>query len=213
MNACHRGILGLLAAATLLTFATDHAAARPRPAAFDVVIDAGAVQPQGDLDAGFDTPAGFEAGTGYEVGLRFRQRFVSGWSISPSFHYVQFGKYLGENEEIGAFETGASMYRYGVDVQYFFPARRHAPRLFLSGGAALVRNRMREDYLDDDTYFKDKVDSLALAGGVGLQTGNFEFLVQYHRNHFDTKRFYPSSDSYDWDYVSLTVGVGLPSTY
>lgn len=213
MKVCKRGILGLLAAAALLTAAADDAAARLRPSIFDVVIDVGAVQPQGDLSAGFDTPAGFEASTGYDVGLRFRQRFVNGWSISPSFHYVQFGKYLGELEEGGAFETGASLYRYGVDLQYFFPAGRNAPRLFLSAGTALVRNRMREDYLDSGDYFKDKVDSLALAAGVGVQTGNFEFLVQYHRNHFDTKRFYPTSDSYDWDYISLEVGVGLPSSY
>jgi len=212
MNASKRGILGLLTAAVLLTMGAQDAAARARPSSFDVVIDAGAVQPQGDLKAGFDTPAGFEAGIGYEVGLRFRQRFTSGWSIVPSFHYVQFGKYLGSNEVAGDFETGASMYRYGVDVQYFFPARRNSPRLFVSGGSALIRNRMREDYLADDTYFKDKVDSIALAGGVGLQTGNFEFLVQYHRNHFETNRFY-AARNYDWDYVSLTVGIALPSHY
>ncbi|HPF36168.1 MAG TPA: outer membrane beta-barrel protein [Candidatus Krumholzibacteria bacterium] len=212
MNACRRGILALAAAAALLTMGAADATARMRPSLYDVVIDLGAVQPQGDLEAGFDTPAGFEAGTGYEVGLRYRQRFTNGWAVSPSFHYVQFGKYLGSNETAGDFETGTSMYRYGVDVQYFFPARRHAPRLFLSGGAALTRNRLREDYLDSGDYFQDKVDAVALAGGLGLQVGSFEFLAQYHRNHFDTKRFY-AADSYDWDYISLTVGIALPTHY
>lgn len=210
----YRLILTTAAAAVLLISAATDASARMKPAAYDVVLEAGAVQPQADLKADFTTPAGFEAGTGYTIGARFRQRFVNGWAISPSFQYVQFGKYLGDlPEDGGPFESGASMYRYGVDLQYFFPARRNAPRLFLTGGAALINNRMREDYLDSGDFYKESVNSLAFSGGAGLQTGNFEFLLQYHLNRFDTKRFYPGSDSYEWDYLSLQVGIGLPSRY
>jgi len=213
MRCCSRSILFAALTAVLVVATVSDTSARMRPSFFDVVLEGGAVQPLGDLDAGFDTPAGFEASTGFDIGVRFRQRFVSGWAIAPSFHYVEFGSYLGENESIGVFETSASMYRYGVDLQYYFPAPRNAPQLFVSGGAALIRNRMREDYLVDDSFFADGVNSMALAVGGGLQVGNFEFLAQYHRNHFDTARFYDGVESYAWDYISFQVGIALPSTF
>jgi len=200
-------------AVTVLFSAASDASARARPGIFEVVVEGGAVQPLADLKAGFDTPAGFEASTGYDIGVRFRQSFPNGWAIAPSFHYVQFGKYLGEDESIGTFETGASMYRYGVDIQYYFGKPRQTPRFFLTGGAALIRNRMREDYLSDDSFFADGANSMALAAGAGLQVGQFEFLAQYHRSHFDTGRFYEGVESYEWDYISIQVGIILPSTF
>jgi hypothetical protein len=214
MQNCSRLILSVAVITAVLFSFSGRAEARARPSFFDVVIEGGAVQPLSDLKAGFETPSGFEASTGFEIGVRFRQHFRSGWAIAPSFHYVQFGKYLGEDEEIGIFETGASMYRYGVDLQYFFGGPRQTPRFFLTGGSALVRDRMREDYLDDGSFFESVgVNSLALSAGAGMQVGSFEFVAQYHHNHFTTRRFYDGIEPYEWDYISLRVGITLPSTF
>lgn len=206
--------LSALAALGLCLFLTaGDAAARDRTMFTEVVVEVGGVSPEGDLGASYDTPQGFGADIGFEVGVRVRQRMRNGWAISPSFHYGEFGNYSGSNTDIGLFEAKASTYRYGVDLQYFFPARRGSPRLFLTGGGALVRNRYREDYLDDGSYFTEGVNTLVMSGGIGLEIGDFEISAQYHRDRFDTVRFFDGVTDYDWDYISFRVGFALPQSY
>jgi hypothetical protein len=196
----------LLLAASLLTPSGVEA----RPGRTEVIIEGGALMPLGDLEAGNETPEGFAAELGFDVGFRYRQLWPSGWAISPSFHYAKLGKYTGQTTADEDFERGTSMFRYGVDVQYFFPSRRQAPRFFLTGGAAIIRNRMREDYADD-SYFEAGANSLSLTGGLGMRQGDFEFSVNYHLNRYSSSRFWDDVDDYNWDYVTLRVGFALPN--
>jgi len=179
----------------------------------EVIIEGSAVQPFGDLAADWTEPGGFQAGQGWDVGFRFRQRFPTGWSVSPSFHYVEFGNFLADDAVEGLMDVGAKMYRYGIDVQYFFPARSNQPRLFLTFGAAMVRNKFRIDYLDSGDYFNEGANSVAGAAGMGVRIGNFEISGEYNLNRLSTTRFIDGQDSFNWDYAVLRVGIALPSSY
>ena len=179
----------------------------------EVIIEGSAVQPFGDLAADWTEPAGFGAGLGWDVGFRFRQRWPAGWAVSPSFHYVEFGNYLADDAVEGLMDVGTKMYRYGIDVQYFFPARQNQPQFYLIFGAALVRNKLRVDYLDTDSYYDDGANSVAGAAGLGLRIGNFEISGEYNLNRIRTPLFFDQVDNYNWDYAVLRVGIALPSAY
>jgi len=179
----------------------------------EVIIEGSAVQPFGDLTADWTEPTGFQAGQGWDVGFRFRQRFPTGWSISPSFHYVDFGNFLADDATEGLMDTGTKMYRYGIDVQYFFAARRDQPRLFMTLGAALVNNQFRIDYLDSGDYFNESANSVAGVAGLGVRIGSFEISGEYNLNRVSTTRFIRGQDSFNWDYAVLRVGIALPSYY
>lgn len=205
--------LVLLCFATVLVVDADARPLRRGPDTSEVVIEGSAVQPFGDLGADWTEPAGFQAGQGWDVGFRFRQRFPAGWAVSPSFHYVEFGNHLTDDTASGLADVGAKMYRYGIDVQYFFPAEYGRPQLFFSFGAALVRNKLRIDYLDTEEYFADGVNSVAGAAGVGVRIGNFEISGEYDLNRFSTARFISDQEDLNWDYAILRVGIALPGSY
>ncbi len=204
--------LMLLCLALVFPDAADARPLRGRGVA-EVIIEGSAAQPQGDLSVAWTEPKGFEAGLGWDVGFRFRQRWPSGWSVSPSFHYVEFGNHLVDDPDDGLMDVGTKMYRYGIDLQYFFPARQDAPRLFLSFGAALVRNKFRVDFLDTDEYLDNGANSVAGAAGVGVRIGNFEISGEYNLNRVRTSRFIANQDELDWSYAVLRVGIALPSSY
>ena len=199
----------LLAAAAVVVWAPSASA---RPGFYEVVLEGGASLPQGDLGDSFDQPAGFAADTGYEVGFRFRSRWPNGWSLAPAFHYVHFGKNTGFIDEVTSFEGAGSIFEYGVDFQYFFPASRNQPQFYVTVGAALTHNRYREEYSDDD-WFEEAVNTLGGSAGIGVKVGDLEFSALYHLNRFDTQTFFPGSEDYDWDWVSVRVGVALPRMY
>jgi len=188
--------------------------ARAGAAFSEIVLEGGAVAPLGDLGDDYWTTKGFGAGTGYTVGFRYRQQWISGWAVSPSFHYVHLDKYVGHRTDPDTdFESKTSMYRYGFDVEYHFPTRRDRPQWFLTWGGALIRNRLREEYIQDASYFADGVNSLAVSAGIGVRTGDLEICARYTLDRFETVRFWPGVDSYDWDHVSITVGFALPRYY
>lgn len=199
-------VMILLAVAAVSLWAS---AAAARPGFYEVVLEGGASEPQGDLGDGFDTPAGFDADTGYEVGFRVRSRWPNGWAVAPAFHYVHFGKHTGWIDETLSFEGGASIFEYGVDFQYFFPTRRNQPQFYLTAGAALTHNRYREEY-SDGTWFEEGSNTLGASAGIGLKVGDLEFSALYHLNRFDTQVFFPGVDDYNWDWFSVRVGVALP---
>jgi len=205
-------ILGTAALAAALLAVLPGAVAA-RPGFSEVVLEGGLAEPLGDLGDDWETVAGFGAETGYELGLRFRARWPSGWALSPSFHYVRMAKHSGfvEGESLSFFGRG-SIFAYGVDAQYFLPARRNRPQFYLSLGAALMHNRYREEYSDGD-WFEEGVNTLGLAAGVGLRTGDFEISAFYHVNRFDTLSFWAGVDDYDWDWVSVRFAVALPRMY
>jgi hypothetical protein len=202
----------LLCIAFALPDAADARPLRGRGHA-EVIVEGSAVQPGGDLAAEWTEPAGFQAGLGWEVGFRFRQRWPAGWAVSPSFHYVEFGGHLVDDPVEGLMDVGTRLYRYGVDVQYFFPTRRNAPGLYLSFGAALVRNKFQVDFLDYDEYLDNGANSVAGAIGLGARIGNFEISGEYNLNRVRTSRFIAEEDQLNWDYAVLRVGIALPSTY
>ena len=217
MNTMRTPVLtGLLLVCGLALF-TGIADARPLrsggPLMSEVIIEGSAAMPYGDLGADWTEPAGFEAGQGWDVGVRYRQRFPGGWAVSPSFHYVDFGNFFTTSTTDGEMDVGTKMYRYGMDVQYFFPTCCGRPQFFLSAGAALVRNKMRVDYLDDDSYFDEGANSVAGAVGAGVRIGNFEISGEYNLNRFSTSRFLDGQEDLNWDYAVLRVGIGLPSAY
>ena len=162
-------ILGTAALAAALLAVLPGAVAA-RPGFSEVVLEGGLAEPLGDLGDDWETVAGFGAETGYELGLRFRARWPSGWALSPSFHYVRMAKHSGfvEGESLSFFGRG-SIFAYGVDAQYFLPARRNRPQFYLSLGAALMHNRYREEYSDGD-WFEEGVNTLGLAAVVSRRT-------------------------------------------
>ena len=178
----------------------------------EVLVEGGLVVPFGDLADSHDTTLGFGADKGYEVGFRFRQIFPSGWAVSPSFLYVKPEALTAPGAGAGTRLSATSMYRYGLDAQYFFRARGNAPRFFLTGGAAVVRNRLREDY-DDGSYFSDGYTSFAVAGGGGVRSGFLELTVQYQLNRFTTTKFWAGDNRYDWDTLSVRMAVALPNSF
>ncbi len=205
-------ILTLLLAALLATSAWAPAAAA-RPGSTEIILEGGASLPQGDLGDSFDTPAGFDADTGYEVGFRVRSRWPNGWALSPSFHYVRFGEnsFLLDDGFGGTIDGAGrcSIFEYAVDFQYFLPARRHSPQLYLTAGVALTHNRYRVEY-SDDTWFEEGVNALGGSIGMGVRIGDVELSALYHLNRFDTTEFYAPED-YDWDWISVRVGFALPT--
>ncbi len=182
----------------------------------EVIIEGSAVQPYGDLGTAWTEPAGFGAGLGWDVGFRFRQRWPAGWAVSPSFHYAEFGNHLADDAVEGLLDVGAKMYRYGIDVQYFFNARRNQPRFYMTFGAAMVRNKLRIDFLDFDEFYDEGRNSVAGAAGLGVRIGNFEISGEYNYNRIRTSEltnFFQGIDNYNWDYAVLRVGIALPSSY
>lgn len=205
-----RNLAGASLLALHIVAATAAAADTPVP---EVLLESGAVAPLGDLGADYGEPLGFGAKLGYQIGFRFRLQFPSGWSVAPSFHYVKPRTRTGDDAVLGEIETSTSMYRYGVEAQYRLPARPGAPALFLSGGLAVVRDRLREDD-DEGQFFAESCNALAAAAGVGLRVDRLEFTAQYELNRFTTNRFWdPRDTGYNWDTISLRVGLALPGSF
>ena len=199
----------LLVAAACAGPAAQPAAARPGRS--EVIIEGAAASPRGDLKAAHAAPEGFGAEMGYDIGFRYRQVWAGGWALSPSFHYVKFGKFSGYDADLeDDFEIGTSVFRYGVDLQYAFGSGDRGTAPFLLGGVSLVRNKMREEYESDGSFFEDGANGLALNAGLGLRRGDFEFSFEYHMNRFDTLRFWDGVSEYDWDYMTLRIGFALP---
>lgn len=206
-----------LALAAALCLLAPAAGARVPPA--EIMIEGGGALPGGDLDRSYellDGGTGFGAETGYEIGARFRYWFTGSWAVSPSFHYVNFGDFIGTHEAIdGEFEIGTSIARFGADVQAFLGDPEEEVRPFLTVGAGLYRNRYRDELIADQgfefSFNTESFNTLGLCAGGGLRMGSFEFSAVYHLNRFDTSRLLPGSTKvdFDWDYVSVRFGLGF----
>lgn len=217
-----------LAAAALMLVAgaalPEAAQARPRARArgwsplarTDLVIEAGAAQPLGDLgDDYLNTEFGFGAETGYELGVRYRAVWHSGWALSPSFHFVDYGDFGGRTTGGTPFEVKTSVLRYGLDAQYFWNPDGAGAQPFVSGGLALCRNRYRDELLGaSPTYSEASTNALAVAVGAGLRVDTFEISVVYNLNRFESAQLlYPGERTdYNWDSFSVRVGIALPGS-
>jgi hypothetical protein len=126
---------------------------------------------------------------------------------------VEFGVFQGENQADGLFEVKPKMYRYGIDVQYFFSTAPRQPQVYLTFGAALVRNKLGVDYLDVGEYSDNGANSVAGAAGLGVRIGSFEISGVYNVNRVGTTRFIAGVEDHAWDWAVLRVGVALPNRY
>jgi len=179
----------------------------------EVLLEGGAALPGGDLvDDWFDTAKGFGAETGYEVGFRYRQFISPNLALSPSFHYVDFGNFTAEVEGLGAIIVATSILRYGLDLQYCTASRQGRPRLFFSGGAALCRNRYRDDS-ENLVPYSASVNALCYAAGGGIRLGEFEVGAYYNFNPFSTAKFSNElvKQDYNWDYLVVRAAMAFPT--
>jgi hypothetical protein len=178
----------------------------------ELVFEGGLAEPMGDQkDEYWTTDNGMEAGTGYELGLRYRYYAGSNWAVSPSFHYVRFGSF----SDVGDFPQGAglgfeirsSLYRYGLDFQFFTGAPNAQVRPYLTAGVALAHNIYRDE-LQYNGVFKESVNTPSFSAGLGLKMGVIEACGTYHFNRFETSLFTggPGKTEFNWDYATVSVG-------
>ena len=200
----------------------EAAQARPRArgwsplARTDLVIEGGVAQPLGDLgDDYFNTAKGFGAETGYEVGARYRAVWHSGWALSPSFHFADYGDFAGRHAGDTPFVVKVSVLRYGLDAQYFWNPARSGPQPFVLFGLALCRNRYRDETLGSfPDFYTASTNALALAVGAGLKADTIEISLTYNLNRFESTQllYFGDRTDYNWDALSLRVGLALPGS-
>ena len=103
----------------------------PAPSPYELVFEGGLATPAGDLGDDFwTTETGFDAGTGFQLGARVRQYFGPHLAFSPAFSWTDFSPAdgLGDfGDGLVGYRLETSVYRYGLDVQ-FFPGEPGAAR-------------------------------------------------------------------------------------
>jgi hypothetical protein len=206
------GLAYLLCGLTFLSGVPAQAGGHPSS---QVIFEVGYVQPHGDLaDDFFATPLGFGIKEGLELGFRWRYRFSESLSISPSFHFVDYRNFSGENEEVGAYRIKPTTLRYSLELMYIMLSPDTTIRPFLAGSVGLVRNRVEGYWKTWDKAFDSSVNALGFGLRAGLQVGSFEFSAVYNVNRFDTWRFYNTGyeESYVWDNTVFRVGWIIPFT-
>ncbi len=185
------------------------------PSDHEFVFEGGLAEPMGDqTDDFWVSDNGFGSSTGYQLGIRFRQYLGEFFAVSPAWHYTRFGTASGVTDTYSqsnqAYDIRTSNYRYGLDFQAFMGGGASPIRLFLTGGVALVNNRLRDE-LQYDGVFKATVNTPSYSAGVGLKMKNIELVGEYTSNRFDTNKF--SDDgaplSYNWDYLVVRVGLSF----
>ncbi len=185
------------------------------PSEHEIVLEGGLVQPAGDLADDFWTTAkGLDAGAGWELGVRFRQFAGRDFSVAPSIHWVTFGPANGAGDfgggDILGYRIETSTIRYGLDMQMYLGEPGGATRPFLTGGLALLHNRYRDE-LEYSGVYETTINTPGVSLGAGLRVGNLEFAGEYTFNRFGTDQLDPEGRDldYNWDYLSLRVGVAL----
>jgi hypothetical protein len=189
----------------------EHHYADPYQGRSQLVVEAGAAMPLGDLGDDFETTAkGLDAKTGYELGVRYRYLVVGHLMISPAFHYTNFGDKQGVYDDNGqnrGYEVATSVYRYGVDFQQFIGAANAPVRAYLSAGIALYHNRYW-DFAEGLGTFETASDNLGVAAGAGLVFGPVELSGSYDfdRTSNDELPSAGGDDTFNWDHVTARVG-------
>jgi opacity protein-like surface antigen len=189
--------------------AAGHAAS----SAYELVVEAGAALPYGELGDDFeDTRKGLGARTGYDLGARLRY-FATGFlSVGPSFHYARFGDWEGVFDDeygVDAYSTSASVLRYGLDVQLFLAPRDAHLRPYITAGGAACHNRYR-DWVEGGGTFRTSSTNLALGLGAGLVFGPMELSAIWNHNPAENRNL-PRAEgvtdtSYDWSFLVVRVG-------
>jgi len=188
------------------------AAAGSRPPS-QVVVEFGYVNPYGDLaDDFFSTEKGFGIKSGIELGFRWRYHFSGSLSISPSFHFVDYKNFSGENDEIGEYRIQPTTLLYGLELLFFLMDEDTPIRPFVAGSAAVCRNRTEGYWKTWDKVFDASVNCLGFGLRAGVHIVGLEFSAVYNFNRFDTWRFFNTGyeESYNWDNLVLRAGWIIP---
>ena len=179
-----------------------------------LILEGGLAQPLGDLgDNYLGTAKGFGAETGYDLGVRLRAVWPSGWALCPSFHYQDFGDFNDIDNAGDPYTVATSLTSYGLDLQHFWETPGSTLQPFVSAGLALHHNRYRDEtHGNDPSFYETAANALAVVLGAGLKVDVFEISASYAVDRFETARLSTSGRraSYDWDTLSLRVGIELP---
>lgn len=205
--------IGLVLMMCVLMLAAGRPALAGGHPSSQVVVEVGYVHPYGDLAAGFFTSdLGLGIKEGLELGFRWRYRFSESLSLSPSFHFVDYKNFTGENEYIGAYRIKPTNLRYSLELMYLMLDRDSVVRPFVAASVGIVRNRVEGYYKTWEQAFDSSVNALEYGARAGLQLGGFEFSVVYNFNRFDTWRFFNTGheESYVWDNLVLRAGWIIP---
>jgi hypothetical protein len=204
-------LLGCLGALAILASAVPASAGGHAP---QVLVEGGLVMPHGDLNDDFiKTRLGFGSDNGYEAGFRFRLNLSPTFSVSPSFHFVDFGNFNGEDAEIGEYRILTSSLRYAVEFMVMSENRSWGrPRPFLAAGVGMYRNRAQGFYQDFVKAIDQSVSTLGVSLRGGVQIIGFELSLVYNINRFNTWQFYQSDyrERYNWDNLGVRIGWIIP---
>jgi len=198
--------------AVVLLPAVDRAEAGGNPPS-QVVFEVGYVRPFGDLaDDFFNTELGLGIKEGLELGFRWRYRFSESLSISPSFHFIDYKNFKGENEGIGAYRIKPTTLKYSLELMYLMRSAGSSVRPFVAVNAGIFRNRVEGYWKTFEQAFDSSLNTVGFGGRAGLLVGGFEFSAVYNVNRFDTWRFFNTGyeESYVWDNMVFRVGWIIP---
>lgn len=205
------GLHGVLILCLLLVSAPPAFAERPPG---QVIIEAGLTVPYGDLGDGFEnTRLGFGAGNGFEAGFRYRLHLSPTFSVSPSFHFVDYENFTGIHPEIDEYRIQTSSLRYAVEFMIMSEYRSFGrPRPFLAAAVGLYRNRVQGYYQDFIEAVDESVSTLSVSFRGGVQILGFELSLVYNVNRFNTWQFYRSDfrERYNWDNLGVRAGWIIP---
>lgn len=186
------------------------------PSPFELVVEAAAVKPLGDLGDDFiGTDKGLGAGTGYELGGRLRYRLGEHTTVGPAVHYADFGDWddvFDDGEDQAPYSVRTSVLRVGVDVQRFLTARQAEVRPYVTLGVAFYRNRY-EDWIEGDGVFQSTTNNLGLTAGAGLAMGPVELSAVWNFNPAKNRQLVTSGadldDGFDWSYLAVRAGLAF----
>ncbi len=188
------------------------AEAQEKPAS-QVIVEVGTSVPFGNLGGDFDkTRLGLGATKGLEIGFSYRIPLTQTVSIAPTFLFLDYGDYKGEDDSVGEYRIQSSSYRFGAELMVMKPGSFNSVRPFLGVGAGLFRNRIT-GFIDDFYKAIDKsVNTLGVTMRVGVQIIGLELSVVYNVNRFNTWQFHQSDyrERYNWDSISFRAGWLIP---
>lgn len=202
---------GAVFAKTVLTSRGPRQQHAPSP--YELVLEGGLAAPAGDLGDDFwTTETGFDAGTGYQLGLRLRQYFGPNLALSPAFAWTNFSPAdgLGDfGDGLVGYRLETSVYRYGLDLQFYPGERGAATGLYLTGGVAYLSNHYRDEVAGDG-FYRTSVGAPGVSAGLGVRVGLVEVTGEYTWDRFTTGNLSGGIDrDYNWDYAVLRVGVAF----
>ena len=182
-----------------------------RPAS-EVILEGGYIRPSGDLAGDFPGAVrGFGARPGMEAGFRWRTYLTPGLSLSPAFHFENFGAREGTNDDIGDWSVKSSSYRYTLELM-IMQSGETGLRPFLAAAWGIYRNRVEGYTRDFLKQFDDSVNTLGFSFRAGFRISAFELSLLYSFNRFHTWRFFDTGweEVYFWDNMAIRAGWQLP---